>query len=239
MVVLFILLKILIYFLIVILSIMLVSMLAILLIPFNYFCSGRKLESSFLEGHFSWLFGGLKMKFNYSSEEGPAMAVSFFGFKKSIKDFKKNTKFINKFKNNTKAKKKGEKPAYSYFTYDVIKKIIEKVLKIIDHCKPKKFQLDVSGGFGEPMYTGLLYAIKSTGFIILDKYNVSIQPKFEEDEIKGSFIIGGSIHIGYLILVMIEFMTTKPFKSILAKNIKFKIKRRLKKWQGTSVSMRA
>lgn len=233
MIVLYILGKIILYILI----ILLIFLLAVLLIPFKYNFSGNKLENTILEGSVSWLFGGLKMKFKYHSEKGISMIMSFLGFKKKLDP---SNEALGKNKDmaqeHIEQKKKIEKPAYRYFTYEVLIKGLESIVKILNHCKPRQFNLNAQVGFDDPMYTGLLCAAQNAGFAILDKYDIHIQTMFEEEEVKGSFILGGSIQVFYLLLVAIGFVVTKPFRSLLIKNIKIKIKRRLKKWRIISIS---
>jgi len=219
-----------------ILLVLLVVILAVLIIPFKYYFYGKKLESTSLEGSVSWLFGGLKMRFHYNSDNGYNMGMNILGIKKKLV----NKKDKNQSKPYVKDKKhiydkKHDKPAYSYFTYEVLIKVIQLVFKMLNHCKPSKFHLEAKGSFDDPMYTGLLYGIQNAGFTILDKYNIHIKPSFDDEVMMGSFKIGGSIQIFYLLLVAIEFVITKPFRSILLKNIKIKIKRRLKKWPITSI----
>jgi hypothetical protein len=213
----------------VLLEVLLIVLLAVLIIPFKYKFSGEKLESTLIEGSVSWLFGGLKMKFCYNSNSGYDMGLNFLGIKKRFgKKGDKNQGKTNEKDKKESHEKKHDKPAYSYFTYEVLTKGLQLVLKVLKHCKPSQFHLEAKVGFDDPMYTGLLYGIQNTGFAILDKYHIHLEPTFEEEDLKGSFTIGGSIQIFYLLLVAIEFVLTKPFRSILFKNIKIKIKRRLK-----------
>jgi len=215
---------------------LLAILLAVLLIPFKYTLAGEKSEDTVLEGAFSWLFGGLKFKFNYNSDNGICMTVGFLGFHKKLdKSVKKPGRKKNKNKDNN-IKNKQKKPAYSYFTYEILKKALQAVLKMLDHCRPGKLLLNIKGGFEDPMYTGLLYGIQNTGFAISDKYHIRIQLRFEEDELGGNLVIGGGIQFFYLLLVAIEFVLAKPFRSILVKNLKFKIKRRVKTWRTVSIS---
>jgi hypothetical protein len=223
-----------------ILLVLLIIILAVLIIPFKYYFTGKKLESTSLEGTVSWLFGGLKMRFCYDSDSGYDLGVNFLGIKKKLKDNKKRSQSKNNIKNEEtdNEKKKGQKPVYSYFTYEVLVKGLQSALKVLNHCKPSQFNLEAKGSFDEPMYTGLLFGIKNAGFAILDKYHIHLQPTFEDEEMKGSFKIGGSIQLFYLLLVAIEFVATNPLRSILLKNTKIKIKRRLKRWRIISISVK-
>lgn len=228
--------KVLLYILLTLLIVLLVVLIAVLFIPFKYQFAGQKQEDIIAEGTASWLFGGIKMGFKYNTVDGIKAKFNILWFKIKLDSEKFDSKGKSKESDKNKDKEKKEKPSYSYFTKDVLKKALESILKVLNHCKPRQFQLQAKVGFDDPMYTGLLYGINGTGFAILDKFNINIQPTFEDEVLEGSFIIGGGIYIGYLLLVAMEFVFTKPFKSIMFKNIKFKIKRRLKKWQISTVT---
>lgn len=233
--------KIILYMLLILLLVLLLVLLAVLIIPFKYYLSGEKLESTLIQGSVSWLFGGIKMRFNYSSENGAKMLMNLLGFEKKLNNDNKKDKAIANEENDVKTKNKNtkkQKNTYSYVTYEVIKKGYNSIIELLNHCKPKQFHLQAKVGFDDPMYTGLLYGIRQTGSAILNKYNIHLEPTFDDEELQGSFIIGGRIQIFYLLLVVIGFLVTKPFRSILLKNIKIKIKRRLKQWGITSTLTR-
>lgn len=218
------------YILLTLLIVLFIVLSAVLLIPFKYYLDGEKFGSTMVEGTVSWLFGGVEMRFNYLTGKGLNTKLNLLGFKINPNSNKKSSDKVEKKEEET-VKKKKEKPPYSYFTQEVLKKGLEGILKLLNHCKPRQFRLQAKVGIDDPMYTGLLYGIKGVGFAILDKYNINLQPTFEDEVLEGSFILGGSIRIGYLLLVTIEFVFTKPFRSILLKNIKLKIKRSLKTWR--------
>lgn len=237
MIVVFLVCKIILAILLVLISLLILLLAIILFIPFKYYCAGEKFDSAVLQGYISWLFGGIKMKFNYCSDNGFTMIMNLFGMKKSIdnKDKSSQDRQTEKDKIN---KEKTKKTAYSYLTKQVIEKGIQTVLKMLNHCKPGKLILNATIGFDDPMYTGLLCGLYSTGNAILDKYQIHLQTTFDDEVLEGNFVIGGRIQIFYLILVAIGFVIAKPFRSILLKNIKLKIKRRLKKWRIASISVK-
>ncbi|AEY64691.1 DUF2953 domain-containing protein [Clostridium sp. BNL1100] len=211
--------------------------LLIVFVPFKYYAEGSKYKTIAVKGYASWLFGTVKINFNYSTQDGFGTNFSWFGFKKGFE--KKNEDNSVKQAQESKVKKVKDKPAYSYFTYEVFMQGLKSVFKILNHYKPSRFRIDAKVGFEDPMYTGLLCAVRNTWFAILNKDSIRIQTNFEDETLEGSFLIGGGIQIFYLILVGIEFVFTKPFKSILFKNIKYKIKRRLKKWRIVSILVKA
>lgn len=225
MIVLYILVKIILYLLLAL--ILLVAM--IMVIPFRYGFSGEKYSSTRVDGWIAWLFGHVRMSFGYHSDRGLDMNLELFGFNRKISSSK--SKGSKKTVEKTGTGEKKEKPGYSYITYDVIKKLAQTVFKILNHCKPGNLHIAGKVGFDDPMYTGLLYGIKSICYPVLNKYDISVQITFDDEVLEGNFGIRGRIQLGYLIFLAIAFVLTKPFRSILFKNINYKIKRRLKKWQ--------
>ncbi|PYG88141.1 hypothetical protein LY28_01472 [Ruminiclostridium sufflavum DSM 19573] len=221
-----------------ILLILLFILLAVLIIPFKYRFKGEKLGGTVLEGSLAWLFGGIRLRFAYSTGNGFNAVISLLCFRITLDKSRKKSKPKDTDKDKDSKRKKREKPGYSYFTEDVLKKGLNCALRTLNHCKPRQLRVQAKVGFDDPMYTGLLYGINGAGFAILDKYNIRVKPAFEDEGLEGSFLIGGSIRIGYLLLVAIEFVLTKPFRSILLKNNKIKIKRRIKTWR-ISVSTKA
>lgn len=210
-----------------ILIVLLVVLAAILFIPFNYYANGSKYGNVSAEGYLSWLFGGLKVKFLYNSETGSSFVIGFMGIHKDMKSSHKEKDEKQKSQEG-KEKKVKEKSPYSYLTREIIESAIEALLKLLNHCRPRQLSLNARAGFDDPMYTGLLYGVQGAGFAILDKLNIRIEPTFEEEELTGDLTVGGSIQIFYLLLVAIGFLFAEPFRSILIKNIKIKMKRRMK-----------
>lgn len=97
---------------------LLALLLAVLLIPFKYTLAGEKFDNTILEGAFSWMFGSLKFKFNYHTDNGICMMAGVLGFRKKLgESVKKSERKSNKRKDK-KIKSKDEKPAYSYFSYE-------------------------------------------------------------------------------------------------------------------------
>ncbi len=211
--------------------------LLIVFVPFKYYAEGSKYETISVKSYASWLFGAVKINFNYSTQDGIGTNFNLFGIKKGFNK-KSEDKSVKK-EWGSKAKKVKDKPAYSYFTYEVFTQGLKSVFKILNHYKPSRLRIDAKVGFEDPMYTGLLCAVRNTWFAILNKDSIRIQTNFEDEILEGSFLIGGGIQIFYLILVGIEFVFTKPFKIVLFKNIKYKIKRRLKKWPIVSILVKA
>ena len=212
------------------LLILLLILMAVLLIPFRYYFTGEKLEDSWFRLQVSWLFGGVKLHTNYHSES-ISSTIGIFGIHRNITEKSEKEKKPKQEDKQDKSKKSRSKPPYSYFTREVLEKAVQCLLKLLNHCMPAKFELYTKVGFEDPMYTGLLCALQGAGCAILDKFNIRLQTSFEEEQLKGSLTIAGRIQLFYLLLVAIEFLITKPFRTIFVKNLKIKIKRRLRRWQ--------
>ncbi len=216
---------------------LLIVVLAVLLIPFRYNFAGEKVEKAWFQASLSWLFGGIKLNINYNFEDKITSSMKILGIRKKMGKNRdeKQDKNKGKSKDDNKEEKQGKKAKgkdpYSYLTFEVIQKAIQCVLKMLNHCMPEKFQLRARVGFEDPMYTGLICAVQGAGFAILDKLDINLQPDFEEEELKGSLTVSGRIQLFYLLLVAMEFVFTKPFRTILIKNLKTKIKRRVRRWQ--------
>lgn len=204
--------------------------LAILLIPFRYSFSGDKDESSRFSAHVSWLFGGIKVFVNYDSDKLKTV-FSIFGIRKSIKANGIVHTIPEKADPEPKPKPKQGKSTYFSLTQGILVKAFKCLFKMLNHCKPQKIRLKAKAGFEDPMYTGLLYAIQGAGFAVLDKYEIHLQPDFEDEELRGELDIRGRIQLIYLLLVGLELLFSKPVRTEIINNFKIKMKRRIKKWQ--------
>lgn len=219
------------YLFIYILSILLAVILAILLIPFKYYFTGEKMENEWFKASVAWLFGGINYNIEYNSGKFSSN-MRILGIHKTIeKGPSKKDTGEKKDNGQNNGKKSKNKNPYGYLTNEVMEKGFQCIFKLLNHCKPRKFVLKARAGFEDPMYTGLLCGIQGIWSAILDKYDIHLQPDFEDEEIKGSLSVGGSIQLFYLLLVAMEFVLSRPVRSIWLKNLNIKIKRRLKTWQ--------
>lgn len=204
---------------------------AIIFIPYNYYAAGENLDLPQLQGSVSWLFGGIKISFNRRSKQNSEIILTIFGFKKKVKirpksaSAKENLKIdMNDIKNRKTRRSHKHTNFFKYIKRDIVEKAITSLLKILKHCLPKRLSVDTRIGFNNPFYTGLLSAFTSQSSVWLKKYDINIQPVFEEEIIEGRFLIGGQIWLPYLILVMIGFLITKPIRNIFISQLKTKIK---------------
>ncbi len=204
----------------------------IIIVPYNYYVSGEYLDEALIQGSLSWLFGGVKMDFYKRFDSNMAMGLTIFGFNKKIKSYR------GTIPNNHNNESTGTEPSKKrktvrskrlssfgrYFKRNVIQKAISAILKLVKHCQPKILSIQAKIGFIDPMYTGLLYAFNSQFYPLLNRYDIHIQPVFDEEIVEGRFLIGGRIWLPYLILVMIRFLITQPIRNIFISNFRSKIK---------------
>ena len=204
---------------------------ALIFIPYHYHVSGEKFEESQIGGTIVWLFGGLKIDFFKYTHQKMQMGLTLFGLSKKLKIKQKpnpsepqkegERETIKKLK---KAKRKKPSHGSEYLKPAIIKKALSGVQKILKHSQPKTLSVYAKVGFSDPMYTGLLYALKSQFYMLIRNYDIDIQPVFDEEVMEGRFLIGGRIWIPYLILVMIGFFISEPIRNIFISKFKRKIK---------------
>lgn len=208
---------------------------ALILIPYDYKFYGENLTQSQIKGTVSWLFGGLKLTFFQYSREHREMSLMILGLSRRINIRPESTKEQNQKdsedgdkvqRSKSKGKASNKKPFdfHTYLKRDIIQKALAFVLKILKHCQPKHLSVYVRIGFDDPMYTGFLCALHSQYAWLLDKYDLRIEPVFDEEVLEGRFSIGGRIWLAYLILATLRFLITKPIRNILIANLKRKNK---------------
>lgn len=200
---------------------------AIILIPYNYNVTGEKFAELELRGSVSWLFGGIKFIFSRSSKQNKEMTLVIMGITKKLdiqdKSKRKQDKADSKHSKDKEANPAKSKKGFDSGTYlkkDIIKKAFSSILKLLKHCSPKNLSIYARFGFNDPMYTGFLCALNSQLCFLVNKYDINIQPVFDEEIIEGRFSIGGRIWLPYLILVMIGFLITKPIRNIIFTKMK-------------------
>ena len=202
---------------------------AIIFVPYGYHVSGEYFEEAQLQGSLSWLFGGVKVGFYKRFASNMEIRLTLFGLNKKIKNKLESTgtKSPKKTEPSKRRKPVGSKKPSSFGQYvkkDIIQKVISAILKLVKHCRPKILSIQARIGFNDPMYTGLLHAFNSQFYLLLSKYDIDIQPVFDEEIVEGRFSIGGRVWLPYLILVMIGFLITQPIRNIFISRFRRKIK---------------
>ncbi|MHB1654478.1 MAG: DUF2953 domain-containing protein [Desulfitobacteriaceae bacterium] len=202
---------------------------AIIFVPYNYHVSGEYFGKPQINGSISWLFGGIKINFRQHLKQNMDIVLTILGLNRKIKVRLKSTGAKSKkdTEHSENVKTVGSKKLSNFGQYlkrDVIQKAISVFLKLLKHCQPTTLSIHAKIGFNDPLYTGLLYAFNSQFYLLFNKYDINIQPVFDEEIVEGRFLIGGRIWLPYLILVMIGFLISKPIRNIFISNFKRKIK---------------
>lgn len=187
----------------------------VVFIPYRYAACGDSNAGLQFQGSVSWLFGGIKIIFSKYARQKKEITLVILGLNKKLTiDKDKDDKDSAKDKTK-KAKSKKCLDWRKFLKKDARRKIIDTLAKILKHCGPKELMVDARIGFSDPMHTGLMCAFLSQFYTRLNKYDMAIEPVFDEEIIEGRFSIGGRIWLPYLILVMIGFLITKPIRNIL------------------------
>lgn len=206
-----------------------ILLIALIVIPYQYRVTGENIDESQINVFASWLFGGIKIVYRQRPKQTKEIILIILGISKHIhpketSTIRHNEEKIKSRKNPNTLKRNNQSHLREYLRTDVIKKTLMVALKFFKHSQPKELFLNAKIGFSDPMHTGLMCAFTSQLYQLFEKFDLNIQPVFDEEIYEGRFLIGGRIWIAYLILVMIGFLITKPIRNILVSQLKRKIK---------------
>jgi len=196
----------------------------IIFIPYEYYAYGKKLDECYIKGYISWLFGGVKIKFNRSFPGNSEVSVWVLGLNKRLGASERSKNIKEEKPQKKKDKSKKDSGFKEYLSGDVIKRILAALFKILKHCMPRKFYMIGKVGFEDPANTGMLYGVIGMAYNLFDRFNIRIQPVFDEEVIEGRFLIRGRLWLPYIILVAIGLLITKPFRNILLSKFARKFK---------------
>jgi len=198
--------------------------LLIILIPYDYYAYGKKLDECYIKCGAAWLFGGINIGLCKCLREPMETSITILGIRKKIRSEKKHRN-LNKTQEKTKThgKKKGS-AIQKNLSGELIKKVFTAVVKILYHCKPRRLYINARVGFEDPSHTGLLCAAKGIAYKFFSKHTVRIETVFDDEILEGRFFIRGRIWLFYLILVTVGTLLTKPFRNIWISSVKAKIK---------------
>ncbi|GMQ60385.1 hypothetical protein AN1V17_47850 [Vallitalea sediminicola] len=140
---------------------------------------------------------------------------------KSSKIAEHKNKKKKKKEKKDKAKKRNWKQIYSTIkdfikneeNRDVLKKIKVKVLKMIKHILPKKFQSKLLIGTGDPASTGYLVGAASVLYTITGN-KLKVIPDFNEKIFQGCFYGKGKIYLIVLLKNTISIVLDKRVRKI-------------------------
>ena len=216
----------------------LIILLAVMLIPYEYRLAGDNLVEPLIAGHVSWLYGGLKLNFRYDFQGRVMVRPALFGISLSNKapGGRPAAKIKPKEKLKSAKHQAGDgkkqrswlkkKPAdfRQFLKIDLLRQAGKVMAKFFQHCRPRIFRVDARIGLGDPMLSGLLCALNGQFYYLLDRYEIRLQPVFDEDTISGSFQIGGRIWLAYLMALVCGFLITKSMRKIIMTQLKMKIR---------------
>ncbi|SHI83551.1 hypothetical protein SAMN02745751_01163 [Dethiosulfatibacter aminovorans DSM 17477] len=202
-----------------ILLLILVLIAFVILIPYTYYAEAERYEGVKARGIVSWLFGGLKVFILKEQDEEINVRIRFLGLEKSMdtkngddKDKKKDDKELKKKEKETKKKKSVR---LEYFKKELIKKVLSAVKKLLKHLWPNMVTMRIKAGFDNPMYTGYLCALYSQDYMLPEKYDIRLEPVFDEGILEGEGSIEGRIWLAYILAVALGLVFTKPVRKIL------------------------
>lgn len=210
----------------VILLIVIVIIMLIIITPYTYIVEGDNIEGFGFE--FSVLIFFKKLGFTYRqlSSKEKQMTINIFNFSKKISDNhnkEQKPKKIKKAKDKKSKKKKTKKKRImSRINKKIIKNIINMIQRILKEISPKRISIDAKIGFEDPMYTGLIYGLYSEFSYFLKKWNMLIDPVFNDEIFKFNFSIAGRIRIYNIIFILLKFIFSSPIRKEIILIIKEK-----------------
>lgn len=203
-----------------ILLFILIVLAVIILIPYSYYVEVEKYDEMKIKGVVTWFFGGLKVLILKEPDEEIKTIIRFLWFEKRIdldngKDDgtgKGDKKSKKKDKDDKKKKKKSIKR--EYFKKELIRKVLAAVKKLWKHLWPNRIIARIKTGFDNPMYTGYMCALYSQSYILPEKYDIRMEPVFDEDILEGEGSVEGKIWIAYILVLALGLVVTKPVRKI-------------------------
>lgn len=203
-------------------------LLALIIIPYKYQISGENLEKPLLEGQVSWLFGEIKVGFCYDFPNKVTVTPTIFGIRlqSAVKDNIHQAKKEKKRNNIPKDKARhSRKPDFRQFLNKaLLREAWNAISGTLRHISPRILFIDARIGLYDPMLNGLLSAFNNQFNKFVNHHNIHLQPVFEEETIKGRFLIGGRIRIAYVIWVFLGFLISKSIRNIILKQLRMKFK---------------
>lgn len=205
-----------------ILLFILIVLAVLILVPYSYYGEIKKYDEIKMRGMVSWLFGGLKVFIMKEQEEEIKVRIRFLALEKSMdtksghgKSKKKDDEESKKKEKEAKGDKKKKSIRREYFKKEFIKKVLLVVKKLWKHLWPNMVTVRIKAGFDNPMYTGYLCAFYSQVYMMPDKYDISLEPVFDEDILQGEGSIEGRIWLAYILILALGLLLTKPVRKLI------------------------
>lgn len=101
-------------------------------------------------------------------------------------------------------------------TKRLIKKVLDKLIRILKHIRPRKCKADLCIGTGSPDTTGYLYGIYGVFLPVLGK-QVLITPDFTQSILEGTFEIKGHITVIVFVIIGLKLLFDKDLRKLIKK----------------------
>lgn len=183
------------------LLLILTIILALLFIPFDYHVHGEKYETAFLQLMVSWLFGGIGIYYSISTD-GAEGYIRILGMKIAISPGKHH-------------KEKEKKKHVSYLRKDFIERLLKAIGEMLNHIKPRRFEVNGCFGFEDPYNTSILWLCILALPLHHKNFNINITPAFYDEILEGRFIIEGRMVLAVLLWIAAKLRLSRPVKNII------------------------
>lgn len=183
----------------------------IILLPFSYMIKSDSIENE-VEIFIIWMFGLLGLSYIKKFSKEDEVYLRIFNVPKKIKISDNKVEKLEKIKKDKNSEKK-KIDLKKHFNKKVLNKIISSLKKVWRKTKPKKIIANVRFAFNDPMNTGILYALYCQFSYLFRIYDVNLQPSFDEEGIRGNYLVRGNIWIFYLLMVLLEFLFSAPIRN--------------------------
>lgn len=191
--------------------VIIILLVLIILVPFSYMIKSDSIENE-VEIFIIWMFGLLGLSYIKKFSKEDEVYLRIFNIPKKIKISDNKVEKLEKVKKDKNSEKK-EIDLKKHFNRKVLNKIISSLKKVWRKTKPKKIMVNVKFGFNDPMNTGILYALYCQFSYLFRNYDVNLQPSFDEEGIRGNYLVRGNIWIFYLLMVLLEFLFSAPIRN--------------------------
>lgn len=184
---------------------LLVLLVLILVLPLEFRLYGQKQEETFFKASVILFKGVVVFQFLKAFSEQARMCVSIFCFKKNIKTHK-----VSKKKNKKeKLKKDGSR---NYLEPNFLKCALKCLTKVLNHIKPKKFEIEGRVGFEDPYVTGIVCAVLNVLYQELKKANIKVRTVFDEEIFEGKCLIQGRVVLAYIAFIALRLYLSRPVR---------------------------
>lgn len=196
-----------------ILLLLLLIVITVLVIPIEYLVSGQKYDNASISAEIFWFFKGIHVRFYKKDSKNHEFSFKILGL--NLKPGEKKKTKDNKM--HVKKKKKEGKDAGRFFNRDFIEQILRAVKDILGHLKPELFYAEGLYGFDDPYHTGIACALINSLMPYSEGFKIKLTPIFDEEILKGKFIIKGKVILGVLVYIAVRFFLSSAVRRTFRK----------------------